>query len=231
MGQARNPSKLTVWCIFPGSGLSCRRAKAGRKGAWLCAGSSSPTNVKAAPGNAHCAPVCRRIRSAGPLARLRSTVSPARLPTVWSWCRAGSDRATCRISGLGCQVAGLKGVESSRKQARSLVAGHCSREFQNVKAAPTWLFDGNLTIAHNVKAAPNVARPLPSCQVPFRPCAACGALPLPRFTPASEQRPIVVLSPLPEYALLASGRHVVEDRAQPRPYRGATSERAPAKQK
>ena len=45
--------------------------------------------------------------------------------------------------------------------------------------------------------------------------------------PASEQGPIIVLFPLPEYALLASGRHAVEDRAHPRPCRRATSEGAP----
>ena len=30
VGRARNPSKLTVWCIYSGSGLSCQRAKCAR---------------------------------------------------------------------------------------------------------------------------------------------------------------------------------------------------------
>ena len=39
------------------------------KGTWLCAGSSSPTDVKAAPGNAH---LSIGEFSAGPLVRLRT---------------------------------------------------------------------------------------------------------------------------------------------------------------
>ena len=57
VGRARKPSrfKLTVWCIYSASGLSCQRAKCARlsKGVWLCAGSSCPTNMKAAPDNVH----------------------------------------------------------------------------------------------------------------------------------------------------------------------------------
>ena len=44
--------------------------------------------------------------------------------------------------------------------------------------------------------------------------------------PASLKGPIIVLFPLPVYALLVSGRHAFEDRAHPRPCRGATSEGA-----
>ena len=45
-----------------------------------------------------------------------------------------SDLQDLDCLGLGCQVAGLKSVKRTRKQAGSLVA---ENEFQKVKAAPT----------------------------------------------------------------------------------------------
>ena len=128
------------------------------------------------------------------------------------------------------RVADLKAVKSARKQAGSLVAEHGSRrrEFQKSRRSRSTAPLDFLTTAHKVKAAPTVARPLRRRHVPW---LACDAQPLPRFIPASKQWPIVVLSRLPEYALLASGRHPVEDRAHPRPCYGATSKGAKAKQK
>ena len=72
-----------------------------------------------------------------------------------------------------------------------------------------------MTTAQKFKATPTVARLLPSRQVPSWPWAACGEQPHPRLIQASEQWPIVVLSPLPgpQYALLASCQHAVEDQA------------------
>ena len=47
------------------------------------------------------------------------------------------------------------------------------------------------------------------------------------LVPASEEWPIVVLFPLPEYAHFSSGRHAVDVREHPRPCRVATSEGTP----
>ena len=183
--------------------------------------------MKAAPGNAQLSILEFEAPHVGPL---RSTLTPARSPAVWTWCRPGSDRATAgsrlsrpRLPGRGSQ----KGFESASKQAGRLVTEHGSGEAQ--KAAPS----AALTFDHCPQSQGGTHRSSAASESPdaFLSMAACGVQPLPRFIPAREQWPIVVLSPLPEYALLASGRHVVEDRAQPRPYRGATSERAPAKQK
>ena len=88
VGRARNPSTLTVWCIYSGSGLSCRRAKCARlaqRSLALCR-QQLPHRCEGSPWQ--CASIYPRIRSAGPLAVLRSTLTPARLPAVWSWCRS-----------------------------------------------------------------------------------------------------------------------------------------------
>ena len=106
VGRARNPSKLTVrskltvWCIYSGSGLSCRPVKCARlahRSLALCR-QQLPYRREGSPWQ--CASIYQRIRSACPLARLRSTLTPARLPAVWSWCLACFDRATCRISAV-----------------------------------------------------------------------------------------------------------------------------------
>ena len=138
VGRASNPSKLTVWCIYSGSGLSCRRAKCARLAQRSLALCRQQLPFRCESSLWQCASIYPRIRSAGPLARLRSTLTPARMPAVWSWCRARLDRATCRISTVSAsaarsRVAGLKGVKSARKQAGSLVAPVSSE----VKTAPT----------------------------------------------------------------------------------------------
>ena len=97
LGRAHNPSKLTAWCTYSGSGLSCWRAKCARLAQRSLALYRQLLPYRREGSRWQYTSIYLRIRSACPLARLRSTFTPVRLPAVGSWCRAGSDRATCRI--------------------------------------------------------------------------------------------------------------------------------------
>ena len=97
VGRASNPSKLTVWCIYSDSGLSCRQAKCARLAQRNLALCRQQLPCLCEDSSWQYASIYPRIRSACPLARLRSTLTLALLPAVWSWCLACSDRATCRI--------------------------------------------------------------------------------------------------------------------------------------
>ena len=84
VGRARKPSwsKLTMWCIYSASGLSCRRAKCARleqRSLALCR-QQLPYQYGGSP--LQCAYIHPQIRSACPLARQRSTLTQARLLAV-----------------------------------------------------------------------------------------------------------------------------------------------------
>ena len=99
-------------------------AQGWRKGAWLCAGSSCPTDVKAAHGNAHLS--------------TREFEAPAR----WLCWEALWHRRACPPSGAGVEAGSLVAEHSSSATVsfKSQGGAHCSLDF--------------LTTAHKVKAIP-----------------------------------------------------------------------------
>ena len=156
VGRASNPSKLTVWCIYSGSGLSCRRAK------WARLEKEPPGSLQAAAAlPMWTQQLAMRIYLSANSKRLpvgpaeyscvKSTLTPALFPAVLSCCQPRLDRATCRqcristvsASAARSQIAGLKGVKSAHNQAALKLAAWSllwvpkSRR----RPLPPWLFD------------------------------------------------------------------------------------------
>ena len=110
VGRARNPSKLTVWCIFSGSGLSCRRAKCARLTQRSLAPYRQQLPYRCEGSPWQCAAIYPRIRSAAcwPAKEHFDTCALARRLELVS---ARFGQSDCRIPTVSASAAGSREPE------------------------------------------------------------------------------------------------------------------------
>ena len=144
LGRARNPSKLTVWCRYSGSGLSCRRAKCARLEQRSLALCRQQLPYRCEPSHSQCASICRRIRSAGrfpgwgaPWHRRACPPSGAVVGPVQTERPAGSRLSRPLLPGPGSRAWRVLRAPASKLAAWSLPWVPKSRR----RPLPPWLFD------------------------------------------------------------------------------------------
>ena len=130
------------------------------------------------------------------------------------------------------------GVKSTHKQAGCLVAEHGSREALKSQGGAHYSLDFSTTANKSKQGGAHSGSAASETPGAFLAMGGGQRTATATVDPASEQWPIVVLTPLSpsdsqlqEYSLLASGRHAVEDRAPTHHSCGATPEGALEKQK